>query len=325
MSKKHKIFENAIVVSLESTAFGMTKISKVLTKDVVDRNGIKMGRAKTSINIVAKEYDRNIRKPVRHARNLISETCVPWTEAKVDRNAKKTGRSWHLCMGKHWKELREGVEVYEEEWRRQTRMLFDNWNTILVDAPTDLSIGYDPKHFPPLEEVREAYFWFLHKEHIRDVSSDNDIRLEASDELIRECMESARHAENMRISNAIGSMAHDIKDFAEKVSGQVGGYDPDPEDGRKNNTLPKAPTWKELSRLTNTLEDMNEMFVDDAFSETVAKMRELEDRIKDIGSADDVRELLKGGGRERNSLKERIDNIGRAVLPALNRYDGLAK
>ena len=68
---------------------------------------------------------------------------------------------------------------------------------------------------------------------------------------------------------------------------------------------------------------MNRVFEDDALSDAVYEMRNLEDRIRNIGSADDVRKLLKNDERERDRFKEIMDDIGRAVLPALHRHDGL--
>jgi len=322
MSTKPKIFENALLVSLEVKLFGATKTSSQLTRQLIEQNDIKQGRARASVDIIPKEYERGIRKPVTDARRTIKQYTVPWLDSSTDSNQSKTGRQWYLCMSKHLPLLDTDVTKFRMRWDHQTRSLFSNWSAVLKDASVDLGNAYDPSNYPPLEQLKEAYHWDFQLKGLYEITDSHDARLKASEELIERCVEGARREQSRRIANAIGSMARQVKDFAEDVAGRMD-YNPDPKDGRKGNTLPKAPTWKELSRRTDTLEDMNEMFEDDALSDTVTKMRDFEDRVRKIGSANDVRHVLKENQEERENFKESIDEIGKSVLPALNRFDDL--
>ena len=325
MSIENRIFEHSVLVRIASSNFGGVKVSKPVTNEIVDTHEVKRGSIKVMVNIIPEEYRREIRKPVTHARNFMKKLCVPWTEASIDRNSKKTGHSWYLCMQDREEELQERFNQYKEVWLQETGRLFDNWEHIRAMAPHNLKIAFEENHFPPLQEVRDAYRFeyepaFLYGE--KGLADPNDIRLKASESLIQRCAESARRAGTMKIANAICSVAQDVQEFAEEVSDQME-YDPDPKDGRKGNTLPKAPKWRRLSRLVDRVEGMNQVFEDDALSDAVYEMRNLEDRIRNIGSADDVRKLLKNDERERDRFKEIMDDIGRAVLPALHRHDGL--
>lgn len=322
MSAKPKIFENASLVSLEVKLFGATRTNRQLTKQLIERNSIKQGRARATIDIIPKEYERNIRKPVTDARRMIKQYTVPWLDSSTNSNQSKTGKQWYLCMAKHLPLLDPEVSKFRMQWEDQTRHLFSSWSTVLKDASVDLGNAYDPRNYPPLDQLKEAYDWDFQLKAIYEITGSDDVRLNASDEWVERCVEGARREQNRRISNAIGSMAQQVKDFAEDVAERMD-YNPDPNDGRKGNTLPKAPTWKELSRLTDTLEDMNEMFEDDALSSTVSKMRDFEDRVRNIGSANAVRDVLKEDQGERESFKESIDDIGKSVLPALDRFDDL--
>ena len=73
MSTKPKIFENALLVSLEVKLFGATKTSRQLTRQLIEQNDIKEGRARASVDIIPKEYERGIRKPVTDARRTIKQ------------------------------------------------------------------------------------------------------------------------------------------------------------------------------------------------------------------------------------------------------------
>ena len=61
--------------------------------------------------------------------------------------------------------------------------------------------------------------------------------------------------------------------------------------------------------------------MDDDLTETVTKMRQFESHVQGMGDAKEIRETLQGDESERETLKDKTDEIQKSASRALNKFD----
>lgn len=329
-SKNKKIFQDALLVSFETRHPGDKKSNHGLAIKAAEHLGISGDRYGNTIRTIPKNIMQRIRTPARHAREFMKEHTTIWATSRTNLNGSRMSGNQYLLMTDKLVEFEEGMTAFRFEWEdRKHKELYSQWGTICAEAPTALNDAYNPDHFPPLEELKKQFEWKVSLEPLWDVADiSRDVRLKASKDLVDRCVEGAQRDQAMRMSNAVGSLAERVIDLTSDIAERMD-YTPDPtavtkkgaQDKRKGNNLPKAPTWKKFSDLTDTLEGMNGMFEDDALSETVEKMRDLGSHIEGMGSSEDIRKTLLESEPEREKLKDQLDEIKNTAAPALHRFD----
>ena len=317
-----KLFEGALLVSFDTRHPGDKKSNRALADRAADHLGIDSSRYGNVIHTIPKNIMQRIRTPARHARELMKRETIVWSASKNNYNGGRVSGGQYLLTTDKLPKFESGMGKYRQEWEDLKRTeLFSKYDMICAEAPTALNDAYDPRYYPPIDELKKQFEWNVRLNPLWDVNDiTNDVRLKASNDLVETCIEEAQRDQAMRISNAVGSMAERVIDLTSDIADRMV-YDPDPSDKRKGNNLPKAPTWKKLSDLTDTLDSVNQMFDDDALTETVEKMREFQGRVGNMGSAKDIREALQKDSSERDRLKNELADIQDAASPALNRFD----
>ena len=321
----NRVHENAVVASLETTSAGSKKNSRNVARAGANELSMSADFTTGGYKLWPTSIDNAIRKPVTDARAYLKEVGVPWSVSRNNANGGKLSSNQYLIPADKlvvFEKIMSGYRMEREQLIQKN--LFDRWDIIRREAKTNLGTEYDERHFPDISELRQKFTWEVNVEplwDIRDIA--NDVRLKAPQGVIDRAIEDAKRQQSQRITNAMSSIVEDVLSDAETIIEGIDSYEHNQDDRRKGNTLPKAPKWRRLSRLVDRVEGMNRVFEDDALSDAVYEMRSLEDRIRNIGSADDVRKLLKNDERERDRFKEIMDDIGRSVLPALHRHDGL--
>ena len=317
-----KLFEGALLVSFDTRHPGDKKSNRSIAIQASDYLGIDNDRFGSVIHTIPKNIMQRIRTPARYAREFMKSKAIIWSSSKNNSNGGRVSGGQYLLTTDKLPEFEEGMAKYRRQWEDLKRTeLFSEWDMIRAEAPTALNDAYDERYFPPIDELKKQFEWNVRLVPLWDVNDiSNDVRLKASSDLVDSCIEEAQRDQAMRISNAIGSVAESVIDLASDIGGRME-YNPDPKDKRKGNVLPKAPTWKKLSDLTDTLEDVNGMFEDDALGETAEKMRELRDHVENMGSPEEIRKTLQSDSDERGDLKSKLDRIKETVAPALNRFD----
>ena len=317
-----KLFEDALLVSFDTRHPGDKKSNRILAERAASALGIESSRYGNVIHTIPKNIMQRIRTPARHAREFMKANTIVWSASKNNDNGGRVSGGQYLLTTDKLPEFEKGMAVHRQEWEDKKRTeLFSKWDIICAEAPTALNDAYDERYYPPLDELRKQFEWNVRLNPLWDVRDiSNDVRLKASSELVETCIEEAQRDQSARISNAIGSMAERVIDLTSDIAGRMV-YNPDPEDKRKGNNLPKAPTWKKLSELTDTLSDVNNMFDDDALSDTVDKMRGFQRHIESMGSSEDIRKTLQEDSSKRAKLQNELADIQDAASPALGRFD----
>jgi len=317
-----KLFEGALLVSFDTRHPGDKKSNKALANRAADHLGIDSSRYGNVIHTIPKNIMQRIRTPARHAREFMKRHTIIWSASRNDENGGRVTGGQYLLTTDKLVEFESGMNIHRQEWEdRKRRELFAQYDRICEKAPTALNDAYDEKYFPPLDELKKQFEWNVTLTPLWDVNDiSNDVRLKASSELVNNCIEEAQRDQSMKISNAIGSVAENVIELTSDIAERME-YDPDPKDKRKGNNLPKAPTWKKLSELTDTLESVSELFEDDDLTETVTKMRQFESHVQGMGDAKEIRETLQGDESERETLKDKTDEIQKSASRALNKFD----
>ena len=346
MSTK-KLFEGAVLVGFSVSHPGDKKSSRELTGMAADRLNLDSGLLGTHVLKIPGNRVQRIRQPAQAARNLMKRLGIVWTANTNNAYGGRLSQGQYLLMSEQLVEFSEGMERYRMQWEDLKRTeLFSQWPNILedyakkldralADATDDIDrraayIAYNPDNFPSLDKLKKSFSWDVKVDPLLDIADiQKDIRLRAPAEVMEQVVKDAKRNQAMRISNAVGSMAERVIDMTANMAEAIHNYDPDPKDKRKGNTLPKGPSYKNLSELADTLENVNKVLDDSSLADTVEKMREFEDHIDSItaGSgtpkeqAAAIRKVLKKGGGDKDKIVEGLDSITNTAVPALSKFD----
>ena len=329
-----------VLISLRAGHMSDRTMDKALRALTSQESGLSEDVVGTSKRILPKGLIPKIRKQYSIARKEIVDLCIPWTCNEVDeKGSRKEDARW-LVLNKNLPQLEGTLNKCRVAREILIDKLCENWDDILDQMREDLTdekmgkCWFNPDDYPrDVEEVRKKFHWTVKLEPVPTADEQEaDIRLKLPKEYAERAIEQAREEERARIANVFTATALRIAEWTSLArdgttgDGGVAGFTPLAEgetDGRKGDTLPKRPTWKEMDVHISIAEDINETLRDSAIGEAVKRMKALQARLFPEGedfdeSYENMREELKSSPEARDELVQEINEIEEAVTPAFD-------
>jgi len=329
-----------VLISLRAGHMSDRMMDKALRALTSKESGLDEDVLGTSKRILPKGLIPKIRKQYSIARKEIVDLCIPWTCNEVDeKGSRKEDARW-LVLNKHLPRVEDTLNKCRVAREILVDKLCEKWPVILdkmKEELTDEKTGkcwFNPDDYPrDVEEVRKKFHWTVRLEPVPTADEQEaDIRLKLPKEYAERAIEQARDEERARIANVFTATALRIAEWTslardgKEGDGGVAGYTPLAEgetDGRKGDTLPKRPRWKEMDLHISIAENINETLKDPAIAEAVKKMKTLQKRLFPKGedfdeSYENMREELKSSPEARDELVQEINEIEEAVTPAFD-------
>ena len=310
----NRVHENAVIVTFSTGSFGVFKTNRNIAARGAEALGMDESFAKGQIRLYDEAINRAISKPVNAAREYLKSVTVPWSDSRNNSFGGLTSGKEYLLQAERLLEFEKEMSAFRMA-REQVaeKMLFSQWDVLREQARTALNDQFREDFFPDVHVVRQSFRWEVSIRPLWDIKDiGKDIRLKASQEIVDRALRDAEQAQNLKIANAIGSIVDDVVDITSNMINGIDSYSYDPDKPRSGNTLPKNPSWNNLSELANKMDSWASSLGSDNLTDAATQIRALLSDVRSMGGGDisNARSAMAGeDDRARQHVRNKLSEI----------------
>jgi len=312
---KTNLASKGVLVRLAITKWSGVKTSKQVAEKIALDNGIPIGRVRGVLEVLGKDNVRKTRNPANEARTFLNTHTSPFDDI-----------GWRFLPSDKIEFVKERLEGFKQDFKDGVKEILEDYTRIRKLAEEELADLWDDSYFPNKDEVEDLFKWEGDPwliTSIEDASAIHSLRnsnaLENYDKLSDQVLEEIeqgilkRHEKAMKLidKDVQEKLGTQLDNFIEKVES----FNPDPEDGRKGNTLRKNTLDKLVKEGQAIKKNLTGNPDNDVIAEAVADLVKLVgdfDSFKgDTGEAKQTRKKVVAKAKE---AKKKITKVQGSVL-----------
>ena len=236
---KTNLASKGVLVRLAITKWSGVKTSKKVAEKIAEDNGIPIGRVRGVLEVLGKKNVRKTRNPANEARTYLNDHTSPFDDI-----------GWRFLPSELIEEVKLGLEVFKKQFKKGVKEILEGYDEIRKEAEEELGDLWNNSYFPNKDDLEDLFKWEGDPwliTSIEDASAVHSLRNSnslknydtLSDQVLEEIEQGIlkRHEKAMKLidKDVQKKLATQLDNFIERVES----FNPDPEDGRKGNTLRK--------------------------------------------------------------------------------------
>jgi hypothetical protein len=314
MSRLH---ENALIASFHVGQFGIFKTNTEIARQGSSALGVDSQYTRAQIRLYDESINRAIRKVEAAARSYLHKKTSPWSDPP------------------HAERLLLVDDVYEVEQKMADfrmeredvadKLLFKRWDILREEARIALNDQFREEFFPDVSVVRRRFKWELKITPIYDIRNiRNNVHIKAHEELQERAIQNKEALHKAKTANLVADLMDGVTSLTNGVINGIDSYQYNEEDGKKNNSLPKKPSWDNLIAGAERIEKWAPSFDNDNMTKTATQVRDLVDHIRAIADGDlsKARKVLSGEDDSmRQDVRKRLSDINRTASQVTGAFD----
>jgi hypothetical protein len=310
---KTNLASKGVLVRLAITKWSGVKTSKKVAEKIAEDNGIPINRVRGVLEILGRDYVILTRNPANKARTFLNDHTSPFDDL-----------GWRFLPSDLIEEVKVRLEEEKELFEDGIKIVLKKYDEIRKEAEEELDDFWDDSYFPDKDEIKDLFKWEGDPWLITSIEDADAIRslrksLKNYDHLSGQVLEEIeqgilkRHEKAMKLidKNVQKKLSTQLDNFIEKVES----FNPDPEDGRKGNTLRKNTLDKLVKEGQAIKKNLTGNPDNDVIAEAVADLVKLVgdfDSFKgDTGEAKQTRKKVVAKAKE---TKKKITKVQGSVL-----------
>lgn len=312
-----RLHENALIASFHVGQFGIFKTNSEIARKGSNALGVDAQYTRAQIRLYDESINRSIRKIESNARSYLRSKTSPWSDPP------------------HAERLLLVDDVYEVERKMShfrmeredvaEKILFRRWDVLRAEARIALNDQFREEFFPDVSLVRKKFKWQLKITPIYDISNiRSNIHIKAHESLQEKAIQNKEQMHKAKTANLVADLMGGITSLTNGVIQGIDSYEYNDKDNKKNNSLPKKPSWENLVAGAERIEKWAPSFDNDNMTKTAQQVRDVVDHIRTIADGDlsKARKVLGGADdTNREELKKKLNEINRTASQVTGAFD----
>ena len=310
---KTNLASKGVLVRLAITKWSGVKTSKKAAEKIAKDNGIAIRRVRGVLEVLGKDNVSKTRNPANEARTFLNTHTSPFDDL-----------GWRFLPSDKIEFVKDRLEEFKQEFQKGVKEIVEDYTRIRKLSEKELADLWDDSYFPDKDEVEDLFKWEGNPwliTAIEDADAISSLRNslknydDLSDQVLKEIEEGIlkKHEKAMKLidKDVQEKLATQLDNFIEKVES----FNPDPEDGRKGNTLRANTLVKLIKEGLAIKKNLTGNPDNDVIAEAVADLVKLVgdfDSFKgDTGEAKKTRKKVVAKAKE---TKKKITKVQGSVL-----------
>lgn len=312
-----RLHENALIASFHVGQFGIFKTNSEIARKGSSALGVDSNYTRAQIRLYDESINRAIRKVEATARTYLYRKTSPWSDPP---NAQRL-----LLVDDVYDVEKRMAEFRMEREEVADKLLFKRWDVLRAEARLALNDQFREEFFPDISVVRRKFKWELKITPIYDIRDiRNNVHIKAHEQLTERAIENQEAIHRTKTANLVADLMGGITSLTSGVIDGIDSYEYNEKDGKKNNSLPKKPSWDNLIAGAERIEKWAPSFDDSNMTKTATQVRDLVDHIRAIADGDlsKARKVLSGeDDTVREDVKKRLNEINRTASQVTSAFD----
>lgn len=312
-----RLHENALIASFHVGQFGIFKTNSEIARKGSSALGVDSNYTRAQIRLYDESINRAIRKVEATARTYLHRKTSPWSDPP---NAQRL-----LLVDDVYDVEKRMAEFRMEREEVADKLLFKRWDVLRAEARLALNDQFREEFFPDISVVRRKFKWELKITPIYDIRNiRNNVHIKAHEQLTERAIENQEAIHRTKTANLVADLMGGITSLTSGVIDGIDSYEYNEKDGKKNNSLPKKPSWDNLVAGAERIEKWAPSFDDSNMTKTATQVRDLVDHIRAIADGDlsKARKVLSGeDDTVREDVKKRLNEINRTASQVTSAFD----
>mgnify|MGYP003636595310 FL=1 len=312
---KRKLYDNGVLIRLKAPGWSGDKSDPRIREIIVNETGASSDAVSGSKLIVPRAVLKGIKAPVEKARWHLKEVAVPWSSNRTDLKGNRKEDGQWLVYQADLPALEEIFRGAREEREKALKSFLNSYDDIIASRRVTLGTLFDQEDYPTRDWLADKFSWTVEITPLWSLANvEKDLRMKLPQSWADEQVKIARREESKRISNAVADVANDVVEFIGDTIDKLNGYNPDAtkpcpscaelnfvdlscekchgsgqvKDGRGGATFRDKTIYQNIPKMRERMTRLNEMFADEALSDTVDALVKVEELLEGT-SGDDLR------------------------------------
>lgn len=258
-------FDNMVIVRVRVKKASASAKDVALSEALYAKHNIDKSWARVSKDLFKMAA---VNAPVTAMRAFMREHGVPWSATSEDENGKKKQDAAWVFTGRHVKEFTDMAQELREEFEREVKVMYDNYEDVIKQAKRALGTSFNAEDFPTRDEFYSQFVWETEIEPMPDPEEvASDFRMGLPQEVVDEQIARVHRQNAVKIGNVANNLtsrlASELIGDGKKDKGLLAGvveYKPDPNDKRKGNTYRDVRLYDNIDNLRTFAHEIDEVF-----------------------------------------------------------------